>query len=369
MNDTLAIHLTGICIASACAIPGVFLVLRRMSLMSDAIGHAVLPGIIIMYLLVKDLGSPLLVIGAVIMGVITVTLTEILERTKLVKEDAAIGTVFPVLFSIGVILATKYTSNVHLDEDAVMVGNLGLAILDTITIGSIEIPKSLILMGSVFVIDLVLLIVFFKELKLSTFDAGLATALGFSPVLVHYGLMLMTSITVVGAFSSVGPVLVVALIIAPPAAAYMLTDRLWLMIVLSVVLGSTSSVLGCLVADRYDLTHAGCIAGVTGGVFLFAVLFAPKRGIIAGYGRNRRQKLDFGVQILLVHLFNHEGSAEEAEENRAEHLSRHVSWKQEFANRIVGRARRRKLIGEDTELLSLTDDGREEAIRTMEVYY
>ena len=116
----IEIQLIAILTAVACALPGVFLVLRRMAMMSDAISHTVLLGIVLGFFLVGDLASPLLIFGAALMGVVTVSLVALLERTRLVKEDAAIGLVFPALFSIAVILISRYAGNVHLDVDAVL---------------------------------------------------------------------------------------------------------------------------------------------------------------------------------------------------------------------------------------------------------
>ena len=175
------IQIIAVVVAVACALPGVFLVLRRMALMSDAISHAILLGIVLAFFVTEDLSSPLLIIAAAATGVLTVSLVELIHRTGLVREDAAIGIVFPALFSCGVILISRFAGDVHLDTDAVLLGELAFAPLDRLAIFGYELPKSLWVMGGILLINLIFIGLFYKELKLTTFDVGLAAALGFSP--------------------------------------------------------------------------------------------------------------------------------------------------------------------------------------------
>lgn len=201
----LDIQLIAAVVAAACAIPGVFLVLRKMALISDAISHSILPGIVIGFFITQDLNSPILILLAAVTGIVTVVLVEIIQKTGLVKEDTAIGLVFPTLFSVGVILIAKNASDIHLDIDAVLLGELAFAPFDRLLIAGRDMgPKSLWVMGTILVVTVALMVLFFKELKVSTFDAGLSAALGFSPVVLHYGLMSVSSITIVGAFDAVG---------------------------------------------------------------------------------------------------------------------------------------------------------------------
>jgi manganese/zinc/iron transport system permease protein len=217
----IEIQLIASVVAIACAIPGTFLVLRKMALISDAISHSILPGLVLGFFITHDLNSPLLIIMAALSGVVTVVLVEFIQKTKLVKEDTAIGLVFPVLFSIGVIMIAKNANDVHLDTDAILLGELAFAPFDRFLADGADLgPKSLWIIGTILLITIGLLFSFFKELKISTFDAGLATALGFSPIMIHYGLMSVASITIVGSFDAVGAILVVALMIAPAATAY-----------------------------------------------------------------------------------------------------------------------------------------------------
>lgn len=352
------IVLIAILVSAACAIPGVFLVLRKMSLMSDAISHAVLPGIVIGFLFTHSLSSPLLFLGAVSTGVLTVVLTESLVRTALVKEDAAIGLVFPALFSIGVILVSRYTGNVHLDTDAVLLGELVFTPLDRITLLGHDLgPRTAWVMGIIFLLNIGVLALFFKEMKLATFDAGLSSSLGFSPVLMQYILMIDVSITTVGAFDAVGSILVVALMIAPATTAYLLTDDLKRMLILSVLIGVCSSVLGFFIAWMMDASAAGAMAGMCGLAFLLAFLFSPKRGLVSQKRRKKIQKLEFAVTMLTIHLSHHRSQAERDEECNEQHLTEHINWEKHFATQVVKKAIGGGLITSSKGYLQLTPAG------------
>jgi manganese/zinc/iron transport system permease protein len=354
------IQLVAIVVAVACALVGVFLVLRQMTMMSDAISHSILPGIVVAFFLTHDLSSPFLIIAAAATGVLTVSLVELLNRTRLVREDAAIGIVFPALFSVGVILIARYARGVHLDLDMVLLGELAFVPFNRLTLFGYDWgPKSLWVMGAILFLNAVFILVFFKELKLATFDAGLAAALGFSPALIHYGLMGLVSITAVGAFDAVGSILVVALIVAPPAAAYLLTDRLPLLLALSCVLGAATAVSGYWLARMLDASIAGSMASMAGVFFVGAYLVAPQRGLVSAMLRSRRQRWEFAQTMLTIHLFNHESLPDSQEESRVEHLGEHLGWQPDFADQVVRYAERHRAITRENGNLLLTEHGRQ----------
>ncbi|MBU0984361.1 MAG: metal ABC transporter permease [candidate division Zixibacteria bacterium] len=358
-NAQIEIQLIAVIVAAACAIPGVFLVLRRMALLSDAISHAILLGIVLAFFVVQDLTSPFLIIAAAATGLLTVYLVEMLNRSKLVREDAAIGLVFPVLFSIGVILISRFAGDVHLDIDAVLLGELAFAPFSRFEIAGTDLgPRALWLMGGILIINLTLIIVFFKELKLVSFDPGLASALGVSPVAIHYLLMSQVSVTAVGAFDAVGSVLVVALMIAPPATAYLLTDSLPRMIVYSVLIGMAGALSGYWVAHSLDVSIAGCMAGMSGVLFAVAFALAPRRGLLAQALRRRRQKWEFAIAMLVIHLFTHEDLPEAESECRVDHLTEHLAWSESFARQVVERTVDSDSAVLEGPLLRLTDSGR-----------
>ncbi len=273
MAPQLAIILIACLTAAACAIPGVFLVLRGMALMSDAISHAILLGIVLMFFLVKNLSSPWLLIGAALSGLATVALTELLITKNRLKKDAAIGLVFPLFFSLGVILISLYGRSIHLDIDMVLLGELAFAPFNRLIIGGIDLgPYALWVMGSLLVINSLFVKIFYKELALATFDKTLAYSLGFSPALIHWGLMTLTSITAVGAFDVVGSIVLVALMIVPAATAYLCTKELKTMIQLSIGFGVLSAISGYALAHWLDASIAGGIATMNGILFLGVLL-------------------------------------------------------------------------------------------------
>jgi manganese/zinc/iron transport system permease protein len=361
MSASIEIQIIAVLVAVACALPGVFLVLRRMAMMSDAISHTVLLGIVLGFFALGTLESPLLILTAAAMGVITVSLVELLLKTRLVRQDAAIGLVFPALFSIAVILISRFARGVHLDVDAVLLGELTFVPFDRIDIGGIDIPRAMLVMGVILLLNVLFISLFYKELKLTTFDAGLAVALGFSPTLIHYGLMVMVSVTAVGAFDAVGSILVVALMIAPPAAAYLLTDRLSRMLLYSAALGAAGAIGGYWLARGLDANIAGAIATVLGVEFLAVFLLAPERGLIAQAARRARQRWEFAQTALAIHLLNHENTPNMAAECRVDHLHYHLKWEPNFAGAVVEQAERGGLIQRRNGDLWLTNHGRERA--------
>ena len=353
--------------AMGCAVVGTFLMLRRLAMLSDAISHAILPGIAIAFFVTGDLGSPWMLVAAVLTGLVTVALVELLHRTQRVKEDAAIGLVFPALFSLGIVLITRHAGDVHLDTDAVLLGELAFAPFDRLVVGGQDWgPRHLWLMGGVTILNLTVVTVFFKELKLATFDPGLAASLGLAPGLIHYGLMALVSLTAVGAFDAVGLILVVALMVGPPATAYLLTDRLERLLVLAAMIGGVDAALGFALATWWDASIAGCIAVAVGLVFLVGFMVAPQRGLVAVLRRQRRQRWDFAQTVLTIHLAQHEGRPEEAEESRIDHLhGREVGWTPEFTLKLVAMAERAGLVTRSGSHLQLTETGRATAARTL----
>ena len=353
-NPQIEIQIIAAIVAMACAIPGVFLVLRKMALISDAISHSILPGIVIGFFVTQDLNSPLLIFLAALTGVITVVMVEFIQKTGLVKEDTAIGLVFPVLFSIGVILISKNANDIHLDVDAVLLGELAFAPFNRLMVGGADWgPKSLWVMGSILLITFSFLIFFFKELKISTFDAGLSSALGISPVIMHYGLMSVSSITVVGAFDAVGAILVVALMIAPAATAYLLTTNLKKMIGLSLLFGVFSAISGYWVANFLDASISGSIATTLGLIFLIVYLFAPKKGLISVLYRQKQQKIEVSLITFLLHLNRHE----EKSERHINHLREHINWREVRARTVLDLAEKNNLVEIKNDVVSLTPKG------------
>ncbi|MGY3792907.1 metal ABC transporter permease [uncultured Aquimarina sp.] len=351
----IEIQLIACLVAIACAIPGTFLVLRKMALITDAISHSILPGIVIGFFITHDLSSPLLIFLAALSGVLTVVLVEFIQKTGLVKEDTAIGLVFPALFSIGVIMIAQNANDVHLDIDAVLLGELAFAPFDRLIIQGMDMgPKSLWIIGTILFSTVLLLFAFFKELKVSTFDAGLAAALGLSPVVMHYGLMTVASITTVGAFDAVGAILVIAFMIAPAATAYLLTNDLKKMILLACIFGITAAISGYWLAHGLDASISGSMTTILGILFLMVYLFAPNRGYFSVLYRQRQQRIEVSLLTFLLHLGNH---IDDENERHVKHLNDHINWQKVRSKSVLDLALKNNMITIKNDIVSLTEKG------------
>ena len=427
----------GCLIAVSGALLGTFLLLRGMALTSDAISHTVLLGIVVAFLLMTDVfgmagdtSSPWLILGASLAGVGTVVLTELLYRSGLVRQDAALGLAFPLLFAIAVILVSRFADDVHLDEDAVLVGEIGLAWANTnshcfdncvtVTINRdhplaktarqcrncrelgisprddgaefVEIctncasyspaqawqagylqekpvlvffPKSITVTLIMTALSLLFVLVFYKELKLTTFDASLAKALGFRPGMINYALMILVSLVAVGAFDAVGSILVIAFFIIPPAAAYLLTDRLAIMLLLSPLIGAAGAYFGYDLArgkvfgilnvsdviaainnlfgldllEKWDSSISASMVLMIFVIFLLTWVLSPRYGLISTLLRRANQSRRFDDQVVLGHIHNHQFTDRHSTELRVKTLHIHFRWSVRKMGRVLARLR------------------------------
>lgn len=350
----------------ACALPGVFLVLRRMSLMSDAISHAILLGIVLGFFWVESLSSPLLMLGATLAGMATVVITEMIVQSKRLKEDAAIGLVFPAFFALAIILINQFAGDVHLDTDAVLLGELAFAPFHRMELFGRDMgPSGLWVAGLLAAINGLLVWRFYPILKVSTFDAALSDSMGISSRWVHYGLMLVVSLTTVGAFQVVGSILVVALMVVPAATAYLMVTRLTHMIWGSIFVGIFAVSMGYGVAIHYDLSIAGCMAVAAGWLFIVALFVSPRYGVVPRLWRFQEQRVRFASDLLLVQLLSHEGTPSEHAESTTDHMIHHMGWSRTLAGRAVRYGVSRDYVHRHKNHLSLTPLGRELARRVM----
>lgn len=296
--------------ASSCALLGNFLVLRRLSMMGDAISHAVLPGLAVAFLMTGSRDSVIMFIGAAVVGVITAALTQWIHDLGRVDVSASMGIVFTVLFAIGLILIVRGADSVDLDPGCVLYGAIELVPLDTLPLSehlfgwlpwreaelphwlTPEVPRAVVTLASVLFVDLVFVLVFFKELRITAFDPQLATTQGISAKAMHYGLMTLVAATTVAAFESVGSILVIAMLIVPGATARLLTDRLSTMILLSVVIAVLCAIFGHTAAMTVpgwfgfvDTSTAGMMAVVAGLIFAIVVIAAPRYGVLSKVAR------------------------------------------------------------------------------------
>lgn len=275
MSSFFIILLIAIIISISCSLLGVFLVLKKMTMLTDAITHTVLLGIVLCFFVVHDISSPFLIFGATLFSLLTVYLIELLAKSKFIKEDAAIGIVLSFLFSIAVILISKYTSNVHLDIDAVLLGEIAFTPFHTIDIAGIKIASSLFIGSIILILNILFISIFYKELKISIFDKLLASSLGLSPIFIHYLLMTMVSITAVASFEAVGAPLMISFIVGPPITAYLISKSLKSMLLYSVFFSTISSIIGVILAIKLDVSISGMISVVVATLFL--IIFFIKR--------------------------------------------------------------------------------------------
>ncbi len=287
--------------AVACALPGNFLVLRRMSMMGDAISHAVLPGLAIAFLVTGARSSLTMFIAAAIVGVLTAVFTQWISKFGNVDRGASMGIVFTTLFALGLILIVQAADHVDLDPGCVLYGAIELTPLDVVWrpewFGqSLEVPRAALVLGAVTLLNLLFVVIFFKELRIASFDPELATTIGINANLMHYLLMTLVAITTVAAFEAVGSIIVIAMLITPAATAHLLTDRLIVMVVISALIAMLSAILGhvsALIVPGWfgfaGTSTSGMMAVMSGLIFAAVLLFAPRYGILK-FGALRRKR-------------------------------------------------------------------------------
>lgn len=281
MPDALWIVVIGALVAGACSLVGCFIVLRRLAMLGDAISHAVLPGIVLAFLLTNSRNIFPMMIGAGALGLVTAFLTSALNRYGKLQSDAAMGVTFTWLFALGIILVTKFAGQVDLDVDCVLHGEILTAPFYTVEVGGSNFgPRAVWLLGFTFAANLLFILLGYKQLKVCAFDPALAASMGINVALWHYLLMGFVSLTTVASFESVGAILVVAMMIVPPNTAYLLTDRLSHMLILSVIFGVLAALGGYWLASAINGSIAGAMAVVSGGMYLLVALFSPRYGVV-----------------------------------------------------------------------------------------
>ncbi len=428
-------RIVGVLIAIPAGMLGSFLLLRGMALTSDAISHTVLLGIVVAFMIMTrffrmepNLSSPWLIIGAAGAGVVTVILTELVQASGLMKQDAALGLAFPFLFALAVIFVARYVENVHMDEDAVMVGEIGVAWANTNShpIGDYESvvitaddpraeivrrcvncvrdqinprdpaaefievcsncgeyspgeayragfttvrpvlvywPKSITVALVMALVASLFIAIFFKELKITTFDPELARSLGYRPTALNYALMVVVSLVAVGAFDAVGSILVIAFFIIPAATAYLLTNRLSRMVALSAALGSAGAFWGYDLArgrlfgvlplpGDWDTSISASMVIMMMVLFVIVLLASPRSGLVAVWARRRRQRRTFVDMVLLGHLDHHINRVFSRES-----LEAHIGWQPEKLAAVLDRLERSGRIEIDAGRINISRRG------------
>lgn len=347
----------------ACSLLGCYLVLRRMALLGDAISHAILPGLAIAFIVTNSRSVLPMFCGALVVGVAATFLIQTLHQWGRVPEDSSMGVVFTSLFALGVLLITYVASSVDLDPGCVLYGDIGSTPAFPLVIAGQEwpIPRQVAILLCVLLVDLAVILLIYKELKIVSFDPLLATTMGINATLVHYTLMILVAGTSVAAFESVGSILVVAMLIAPPAAAHLLTDRLPRMLAVSAGIAAVSAIAGYLIAAYVvDTPPAAMMAVVAGCIFGLAVFFAPKYGFISRRLDQARLALRIASEDILGMLYRWQESRQPEPLGISTVLS---AMRGGFLARIALRSLRRsgRIERIDSDMLRLTTMGQSEA--------
>ena len=343
----------------ACAVLGVFLVLRRLSMVSDAISHSVLLGIVIGYFVTKDIGSVLLIIGASLFGVLTTVCIELLIKSKRVTEDASVGIIFPLFFSIAVILITRYARNVHLDTEVVLIGEIILAPLHRINFLGLSLPKALIQMSFVLLINIVFIAVFFRKLKISSFDPVYAGVAGIAGAGLYYVFMALVSFTAVSAFESVGAILTISFFISPAASAYLISKDLKITIFLAAVYAVVNSCIGYFLAVKFNVSMSGMCALVSGLTFMITIAVYPG-GIITKIIRYIKNKNRFSRELLILHIDNHTGKKNALGELGYSTIREHIAWSDSKLKYVLDKLIKKGYVyrAKERGVYSLTETGK-----------
>ncbi len=267
------IIIAGSLVACTCALLGSFLVLRRMAMVGDAIAHAVLPGIVIAFLISGSKASLPVLIGAAATGMLTTLIIELLHKKGGLQEDASIGISFTFLFSVGIILISVFAGQVELDQDCVLNGEIDQLPIDIgWSLFNLEIPRNLWTIFPSFLLILAFVSFGFKRLQITTFDPEFAAAVGIQVGLWHYLLMGAVSLTTVVSFEAVGAILVVAFLVIPPSTAYLITNKLKPMLILSCIFAVISVILGYYLAVTLNSSSAACMAVCSGLLFIMVLI-------------------------------------------------------------------------------------------------
>lgn len=359
------ILLTGALAASSCALLGTFLVLRQMSLLGDALSHAVLPGIAIAFFFTESRAILPMFLGAASFGLITTLLVESFHRRWNVPEDASIGIVFTALFALGVVLISAYAGKVDLDQECVLYGEIAYTPWDILLWGDTDIgPRPIWILSSVLVLNLLFIALFYKELVIASFDPAMAISVGINATLVHYLLMGAVSITTVASFESVGAILVVALLIVPGAAAYLWSDRLSTILMTATFFGITSAIAGYYLAGIINSSIAGTIVVILGLIFSLSVFFAPRQGLLARFVHRALLSIKIAQDHMLLTMVR---TAEVDSEYRSmsSHLLEQASVNSVVARIALNRLRSREFLQNTVTGLRLTEEGRKKGLRLL----
>lgn len=337
---------------------GAFAVLRKQSLLGDAISHAALPGVVLAFLLTGSKVPLVLALGGGVAGWLgTLAVMAVVQNSR-IKQDAALGIVLSVFFGFGMLLLTF----IQKLPDASQAG------LDKFLFGQAAalLQRDVFTMAALGAVAVGMVALLWKEFKLLSFDPDFAASVGYPVRRLDVILTSLIVIAIVVGLQTVGVVLMSAMIVAPAAAARQWTDRLGSMVILSGALGALAGLAGAITSSLVTRLPTGpTIVLYMSGIVFLSFMLAPERGVLARARRGVRQKWQFAAEALAVHLLNHEGEADEAKESALAHMGDHMRWDENFARRAVRRAVTQGLVNRTDGRLKLTPYGREVARRAM----
>lgn len=331
--------------AICCAMTGTFLVLRRESLVGEGLGHAVLPGIVLAFLLTGDRGSPALLVGAAVTGLVMFLLVQLIERARVIPPDASLGLVFSTLFALGVLFTSQWLSGTYFHAHNIVEGSLALAPLDRLVLHGRDLgPRALWTLGTLLLLISGFLLLFQKQMELLVLDRSLAQELGLGTAWVRLLWMFLVALTSVAAFEVAGTILVVALMITPAATAALWVNGIQRTVLVAAILGAVSALLGCALAFELDVPPAPPIASLAGLFFLASLLASPRYGWGARARRSSFQTSRAEVRLLLERIAATRGveaassslvlSGEERGRVEAD-----LGWTRQHLERVLARAR------------------------------
>ncbi len=347
----------------SCGLLGNFLVLRKQSLMGDAISHAVLPGLVLAFLITQDRSPIHMFIGAAVSALVTVILVEVIKRLGKVEPGAAMGVVFSVLFALGVFLLENANARgVDLDANCVLHGNLQILFWTTSptewshflseNIRS-EVPRQIWTLLATTIAVIIFITVFFKELRIASFDAGIATVQGINAGVMHMALMTFVAIAAVASFEAVGSILVIAMLICPAATARLLTDRLITQILVSAIIALLTAIGGYALASWMGVNAAGMMASTAGAILVVVMIGSPSHGVIAK-ARNQRK---LGNLVALEDILGALYRLAETEEHTTREQLIATLGSSKRTHKAIDRALTHKLIKVVNTQLQLTQTG------------
>ncbi len=335
-----------------CGVLGCFIVLRNMSMIGDALSHAILPGVVFAFMIVgySALGF---FVGAVLAGLFAAVAITWIQRNVKTKNDAAIGIIFTAMFSIGVMGISKISKNdgVHLDLKDFLFGN-SLGVSD----------QDLILTGVITVYVLLSIVIFYRYLFVTTFQPVIAETMGISVRVIHYFLMLLLSFAVVASLQTVGVILVVAMLITPASTALLLTARLPYVLTLSGLIGLFSAILGLFFSIIYDTTPGPAMAITATAFYFLAALFSPSKGLIFRWLQKRKLRLRIQTEDILKEAYRLQQRGKLTKEN----LDKRVGFSTRILQSHLQQLRKRGFFAKGT--LELTEKGKEEAKRMVRAH-